>query len=265
MIETGKRLISRAKASLTYRLGKAESNPILETVETGRVGTQNESARVAWLEQTLKQIPKGARILDAGAGEQRFKTLCQHLNYVAQDFGQYDGKGDQVGLQTGSWNQSSLDIVSDITAIPEADSSFDAIMCVEVFEHIPNPILAIKEFSRLLRSGGHLIVTAPFCSLTHFAPYHFYTGFNRYFYETHLPAHGFDIVELKENGNFFEYLAQEIRRIREMAELYAKDQPDAVEESALPITLNMLDRFSQRGQRSAEMLHFGHHVHAIRK
>jgi len=238
---------------------------LVEKVYAGQVGTHNESTRIAWLEKTLKQIPAGARILDAGAGERQFKKFCAHLNYVAQDFGQYDGRGDQVGLQTGSWDQTDLDIICDITNIPEPDSSFDAIMCVEVLEHLPSPILAIKEFSRLLRSGGHLIITAPFCSLTHLAPYHFYSGFNKYFYQTHLPSYDFEIVELQENGNFFEYLAQEIRRTPEMAELYAKDKPDQLEDSALQTTLNMLDRFSRQGQSSSEMLHFGYHVYAIRK
>lgn len=246
----------RLTNALVYRLGRADA---------GKVGNHNESARVAWLEETLKKIPAGARILDAGAGERRFEALCAHLNYVAQDFGQYDGKGDQVGLQTGAWDQTKLDIVSDITTIPEPDASFDAIMCVEVFEHLPNPILAIKEFSRLLVSGGQLIITAPFCSLTHLAPYHFYSGFNRYFYQTHLPAHGFEIIELQENGNFFEYLAQEIRRLPEMAELYAKDRPDQLEDAASRITLNMLERFSREGQGSAEILHYGYHVRARKK
>ena len=170
-----------------------------------------------------------------------------------------------AALQTGSWDQSKLDIVSDITSIPEPNESFDAIMCIEVLEHVPSPILAIKEFSRLLRSGGHLIITAPFCSLTHLAPYHFYSGFNKYFYQTHLPAHGFEIIELQENGNFFEYLAQEIRRIPSMAELYAKDRPDQLEDAASTITLNMLERLSREGQTSAEILHYGHHVYAIKK
>ncbi len=256
MTQLKKKLLTRATHSIAYRMGKAEG---------GEVGTHNESARIDWLEQTLKKIPAGSRILDAGAGEGQFKKFCAHLNYVAQDFGQYDGQGDQVGLQTGSWDQTHLDIVSDITVIPEADASFDAIMCVEVLEHLPNPILAIKEFSRLLRSGGQLIITAPFCSLTHLAPYHFYSGFNQYFYQTHLPAHGFEIVELQTSGNYFEYLAQEIRRIPSMAELYAKDRPDEIEEVASNITLNMLDRFSRHGQSSSEMLYFGCHVSALKK
>lgn len=229
------------------------------------VGTRNEATRVAWLAKKLAEIPADGRLLDAGAGERQFEEFCRHLDYVAQDFGKYDGKGNLAGLQTGSWNQAKLDIVSDISNIPEPDASFDAVLCVEVFEHIPAPVLAIEEFARLLKSGGHLIITAPFCSLTHFAPYHFYTGFNRYFYETHLKANHFDIVELAENGNFFEYLAQEIRRIPAMAERYARDQPGPSEGSAIDAILEMLARFSSRDEASKEMLHFGCHVHAIRQ
>lgn len=255
MTQLKKKLLTRATHSIAYRAGK---------VDGGEVGTHNEAARNKWLEQTLKEVPAGGRILDAGAGEGQYKRFCSHLNYVSQDFGQYDGQGDQVGLQTGAWDQTQLDIVSDITAIPEADGSFDAILCVEVLEHLPNPILAIKEFSRLLRSGGQLIITAPFASLTHLAPYHFYSGFNQYFYQTHLPAHGFEIVELLPNGNYFEYLAQEIRRIPSMAELYAKDGPDEIEQTASNITLSMLDRLSRNGQSSSEMLCFGCHVKAVK-
>jgi SAM-dependent methyltransferase len=160
------------------------------------VGRGNQQNREIWLEKTLQKIPDNARILDAGAGEQKYKKYCSHLQYNSQDFAQYDGKGDGSGLQTGSWDQSQLDIISDIIHIPEPDSSFDAIMCIEVFEHLPEPIKAIQEFARLLKPGGHLIITAPFCTLTHFAPYHFYTGFNRYFYQEHLPKSGFEIREL---------------------------------------------------------------------
>ena len=126
-------------------------------------------------------MPAGSRILDAGAGELRYKPLCSHLEYVSQDFAQYNGQGDGVGLQMGNWDQTHLDIVCDITQIPEPDQSFDVIMCIEVFEHLPDPLAALREFNRLLKSGGWLIITAPFNSLTHFAPYHFYTGLTNIF------------------------------------------------------------------------------------
>ena len=228
------------------------------------VGTQNESNRIKWLEKNLKKIPRDSKILDAGAGEQQFKKFCSHLNYVSQDFAQYDGTGDSKGLQIGKWDQTQLNIISDIIAIPEPDESFDVILCTEVFEHLPEPILAIKEFSRLLRPDGYLILTAPFCSLTHFSPYHFYTGFNRYFYETHLSAHGFKIIELESNGNFFEYLAQEIRRISYIAGVYTKNNPTILEKLALKIVLRMLKNFSTHNKGSEELLHFGYHILAVK-
>jgi SAM-dependent methyltransferase len=107
-----------------------------------------------WIIQKLSEIPPNSRILDAGAGECRFKQYCSHLDYVSQDFAQYDGSGDSGAYQTGAWDQTQIDIVSDIVNIPEPDGSFDAIMCIEVFDHLPDPVLAVKVFSRLLRGGG---------------------------------------------------------------------------------------------------------------
>ena len=229
------------------------------------VGTHNEAAREAWLERALKQIPPGSRILDAGAGELKYKKFCSHLDYVSQDFAQYDGKGDAAGLQMGSWDQSRLDVVSDISSIPEPDASFDAIMCIEVFEHLPNPLLALKEFTRLLKTGGQLILTAPFCSLTHFSPYHFYTGFSRYFYAAHLPAYSYEIVDLQENGNFFEFLAQEVRRVPLVAKRYANSHLGLWAYGVLYLMLRMLARYSRKDRSSSEILHFGCFVRAIKK
>ena len=42
-----------------------------------------------------------------------------------------------------------------------ANSSFDSIVCVEGLEHAENPQNAIREFARLLREGGNLIVSVP--------------------------------------------------------------------------------------------------------
>jgi SAM-dependent methyltransferase len=229
------------------------------------VGTQNEATRIRWVAAELQKIGPGARILDAGAGERRYEQFCQHLTYVAQDFGKYDGKGDGAGLHPGEWDQTRLDIVSDIAAIPEPNESFDAIMCIEVFEHLPNPIPAIREFHRLLKPGGTLLLTAPFCSLSHFAPYHFSTGFNRYFYEHHLPEQGFDVGDIRINGNFFEFLAQEILRIPEVSQRYSVWDASRIERWAIRLILNMLGRLSKNDRGSGEFLCFGYHVRAHKR
>jgi ubiquinone/menaquinone biosynthesis C-methylase UbiE len=228
------------------------------------VGTTNEAARVKWIGETLKKIPEGLTILDAGAGESQFKKFCGHLKYIAQDFGEYQGDGE-VGLQTGTWDNSKLDIVSDILSIPLPDHSVDAIMCTEVLEHIPDPLGAIKEFSRLVKPGGYLLITAPFASLTHFAPYHFASGLSRFFYEKHLPDNDFEIADLQLNGNFFEYVAQENRRIKSIALKYTGKKLNVFQKTIIHLNLFILEKLSKKDKGSSELLCYGVHVFATKK
>jgi len=225
----------------------------------------NVAPREAWLEAKLAALPSGIRILDAGAGELAQKKYCTHLQYVAQDFGQYTGEGDSRGLQTGKWDQSKLDIVSDIASIPEPDASFDAVLCVEVFEHLPNPFLALQEFSRLLKPGGKLILTAPFCAFTHFSPYFFHTGFSLYWYKLHLPEFGFEILEITPNGNFSTYLMQEVGRIPAIAKQYTNITPTRFERIGLRLVKSLLSRMIATDSTSQEFTCFGYHVLAQKR
>lgn len=234
-------------------------------------GLHIKERRDAWIRDQLAQLPEGLRILDAGAGECPYKDFCNHLDYISQDFGQYDGKGDSVGMQTGAWDNSKLDIVCDICEIPEPEASFDAILCSEVLEHLPRPLNAIAEFSRLLKSGGKLLITAPFCSRTHFAPYHFCTGFSRYFYEHHLPEFGFVIEECTADGGYFEHMASDMHYLPIAEKDYAKDaSPQNGSESfvyhlARRVILHRLRQFSEADSGSSALMCRGYHVRARRE
>lgn len=184
------------------------------------IGKNTDDVRIRWVIKQLKSLPADSIILDVGAGEQRFKPFCNHLKYVSQDFAQYNGSGDGLGLQTGKWDTSQIDIVSDILKIPVEDESYDAILCTEVFEHIPDAVGAVREFSRILKPGGILLTTAPFNSLTHFAPFHF-CGYNRYWYMHHLPKCNLLIESIEPNGSWFKFMAQELRRSRFIGQMYS--------------------------------------------
>jgi ubiquinone/menaquinone biosynthesis C-methylase UbiE len=139
------------------------------------------------------------------------------------------------------------------------------VLCSEVLEHVPDPLAALQEFHRLLSAGGTLVLTAPYASLTHFAPYHFSSGFSRYFYKHHLSSLGFEVVELVPNGNFFQFLAQELRRVPSVAERYTAGQLSAAERSALTLALSVVQKLSEADRGSDDLLCFGYHVRAHKR
>lgn len=152
----------------------------------------NEYFRIEWVKEQLSKIENGSLLLDAGCGEQQYKKYCKHLKYFAQDFGKYEV--DAVDSFTASkipFKYGKLDYTGNIWEIKETNDKFDAILCTEVFEHIPLPIETLKEFNRLLKVGGKLIITFPSNSLRHQDPYWFYPGFSDRFIEYFLPKVGF--------------------------------------------------------------------------
>lgn len=225
---------------------------------------RNEERRNAWVIANLRKLDADKKILDAGAGELRYKQYCSHLHYVSQDFCQYDGKGNKEGLQTESWDTSRIDIVGDITSIPVEDKSFDYILCTEVFEHIPTPNLALKEFARILKPGGKLMLTAPFCSLTHFAPFHFYTGFNRYFYEEFAKQYQFKIESIEANGDYRDYIDQEMMRV--ILENKQEKNPFKLLISILSyFTFKVVSKTAwPNSLKGSDLLCFGYHVKMVK-
>ena len=134
----------------------------------------SQKIRDKFIKNELSKLPNGSLLLDAGCGSQPYKEDCNHLKYLAQDFGQYksdervsftDGAGGGSGYKYGK-----IDYLGDIWKIDERDGFFDVILCTEVFEHIPYPVETIKEFSRLLKKNGLLILTAPSNCLRHMDP-----------------------------------------------------------------------------------------------
>lgn len=163
-----------------------------------------------WVAAKAAEIPAGARVLDAGAGQCRYKNLFRHTRYESQDFAQY--QGSEEGPLQETWNYGAIDYVCDITDIPVETGSFDVVLCTEVLEHVPNPIMALKELVRVTAPGGRLLISAPLGSGVHQEPYHFYGGFSAYFYEKFFDEFGCDVVETKPLGGLMRHVAQEVHR-----------------------------------------------------
>ena len=128
-----------------------------------------------------------------------------------------------------------------------------------------NPVLAVKEFSRILKPGGKLILTAPVCCLSHMAPYFYYNGFSEYWYREHLKDSGFEIEEFVSNGNFFQYISQELFRVNSMAGRYCKTDLDEEEIKTITDSIKILSKLSALDYGSSETLCFGNMLSAVKK
>ncbi len=59
-------------------------------------------------------------------------------------------------------NMEAIHFMSgDIFKLPFADNSIDILISSEVVEHLPEPLSALKEMQRVLKSGGYAMVTTP--------------------------------------------------------------------------------------------------------
>tara|TARA_B110000967_G_scaffold180539_1_gene196933 strand:+ start:941 stop:1702 length:762 start_codon:yes stop_codon:yes gene_type:complete len=186
----------------------------------------NEPKRDEFVRLQLSKIRSGSLLLDAGCGSQRYRQDCRHLDYRGQDFGAYvhdekagftDGSGGVSGYEYGN-----LDYTGDIWHVNEKAGTFDAILCTEVFEHIPYPIETVKEFTRLLKPGGILIFSAPSNCLRHFDPYFFYSGFSDRWYQRIFSENGFQIETLEPVGDYYSWLAMELGRTAMSNSLFSK-------------------------------------------
>ncbi len=156
--------------------------------------------RDRWIISEAKKIPAGSKVLDVGCGTAPYRPLFAHCDYKTHDFKQLDARQNRAGKE-----YAKVDYVSDIISIPVPDASFDVLICTEVLEHVPEPIKALKEFSRIVKPGGIVLLSAPLAGFVHQEPYHFYGGFSPFFYQKFLKEFGFKDVKVMKNEGFFKF------------------------------------------------------------
>ena len=123
-----------------------------------------EATIASFVTSVATNTPDDQLVLDAGAGESRFRGLFDHTRYVAIDF----GFGDQ------DWDYSGLDIVGRCEDLPLADASCDRVLSVVVLEHTPEPARVIEEFRRVLKPGGSVHMVVPHMWEEHQRPFDYF-------------------------------------------------------------------------------------------
>ncbi len=146
-----------------------------------------------------KQLPRGVRVLDAGAGEGDYKHHFAAQRYCGLD----------LGIGDRSWNYSGLDVLGDLETLPFPDAAFEAAINIVTLEHVLHPAKVICELSRVLAPGGRILLIAPFQWEEHQQP-HDYGRFTRYALDHLLRQAGFAEISIEPVGGIFRLISRRL-------------------------------------------------------
>lgn len=128
-------------------------------------GSPWRQANWRFLQQQVDRLPEQAVLLDVGAGHGDFAEIFDGRQSILLDVFPYP----------------EIDIVCDLTqAVPFRPGSFDAVVLMNVLEHVYDSRALFSSVKTLLKPGGVFVVAIPFLLKVHQAPYDFvrYTHFS---------------------------------------------------------------------------------------
>jgi 2-polyprenyl-3-methyl-5-hydroxy-6-metoxy-1,4-benzoquinol methylase len=123
-----------------------------------RIGIQDQGSssdpiyRLA--ERTVRSwdLPYTSMVLDLGGGAGHFaRTLTHYFEHVHLiDFAPII-QSERIICCSGDLNRS----------LPYSDATFDAVVSLEVIEHLENPRHLVREIARILKVNGRCLITTP--------------------------------------------------------------------------------------------------------
>jgi SAM-dependent methyltransferase len=154
-----------------------------------------------------KQIRKfshyiNGKVLDVGAGEvNRYGKYFKYDEYIKMDPRHTD----------------HADLVGSADNIPLENESVDSVVCTQVFEHLENPQKSAEEIFRILKKGGHVLLTVPQMNELHEEPYDFFR-YTKFGLQSMFKKSGFEVVVIDQRGGYYSTVAQ--IKVRHMIDKY---------------------------------------------
>ena len=137
------------------------------------------------------------KLLDFGCGAKPYQSLFEVEEYIGLDF---EGDGH-------SHKNETIDLFYDGKVIPLDDNTVDGIFSSEVLEHIFNPEEILKEFQRVLKPKGKILITCPFVWKEHEVP-NDYARYTQFALKHLFEKHGFEIIQIRKKGDFAQAITQ---------------------------------------------------------
>ncbi len=133
-------------------LGVQMEGPIASWYDRSTRGRISEFVRTA--EQVAASLPAGSAILEVAPGPGFLAIELAKRGYsvtgidISKSFVEIAGRNARDAGVTIDFRRG------DVALMPFADDSFDFIVCVAAFKNFPDPIAALNEMHRVLRTGG---------------------------------------------------------------------------------------------------------------
>lgn len=149
-------MISKMKSIYHYD-GKSYSHEELRKRFDDDIKRENENPDER-IENTLRLV-EGNKILDVGCAGGGLSKRLADMGFIVHAI---DVLEESIEVAKAFSNSPKITYeVRDVLKQPFPDESFDGIVFLETIEHVENPAMFFREFRRIMKSNGHLIVSTP--------------------------------------------------------------------------------------------------------
>ena len=138
------------------------------------------------IRNAINDYAKGA-LLDLGCGNKPYESLYQPKTI------------SQTGCDVIQSDKNRVDVICPVTDLKFPDEQFDTILCTQVLEHVFEHDKMMSEIYRVLKPGGHIILTVPFVWELHEEPFDFFR-YTKHALKELFEHSGFEIDYIKPNG-----------------------------------------------------------------
>lgn len=135
------------------------------------------------------------RLLDLGCGNKPYKEWYGPLTDYS------------IGCDAVQSSENLVDNICLASELPYEDESFDTVFSTQVLEHVFEQQQMINEAARVLKPGGHVILSVPFTWELHEEPYDFFR-LTKHGLKALFEKSGLEIVQIKANGGKWAALFQ---------------------------------------------------------